>query len=100
MEPNIKKAKYNAPKDPIFKIMGRPAAEDKAFSLLMLRRTIKVRPLEKKAPMNATTQAFIISSVVEVISDIFAERLSSAIDVLGAVHAARSMNRDKHVYSL
>jgi hypothetical protein len=30
----------------------------------------------------------------------FAERLSSAIDVLGAVHAARSINRDKHVYSL
>jgi hypothetical protein len=31
---------------------------------------------------------------------IFAERESSAIYVLGAVHAARSMNRDKHVYSL
>jgi hypothetical protein len=31
---------------------------------------------------------------------IFAERLSSAINVLGAEHAARSMIRDKHVYSL
>jgi hypothetical protein len=33
-------------------------------------------------------------------SDFFAERLSSAINVLGAEHAARSMIRDKHVYSL
>jgi hypothetical protein len=31
---------------------------------------------------------------------IFAERSSSAINVLGAEHAARSMIRDKHVYSL
>ena len=49
MEPNIEKAKYNAPNDPIFRIMGRPELEDKAFSLLMLRRTIKLRPLEKKS---------------------------------------------------
>ena len=31
---------------------------------------------------------------------IFAERLSSAMNVLGAEHAARSMIRDKHVHSL
>jgi hypothetical protein len=30
----------------------------------------------------------------------FAERLSSAIEALGAIHAARSMNRDKRGYSL
>jgi hypothetical protein len=30
----------------------------------------------------------------------FAERSSSAINELGAEHAARSMIRDKHVYSL
>jgi hypothetical protein len=30
----------------------------------------------------------------------FAERLSSAINVLGAEYAARSIIRDKHVYSL
>ena len=31
---------------------------------------------------------------------ISAERLSSAMNVLGAEHAARSMIRDKHVHSL
>ena len=30
----------------------------------------------------------------------FAERLSSAMNMLGAEHAARSMIRDKHVHSL
>ena len=42
-----------------------------------------------------------VLNVIEIYThDFFAERSSSAINVLGAEYAARSIIRDKHVYSL
>ena len=60
--------------------------------LISRHKSEKIRGRAKGAKSAALTKG--------VISDNLAERLSSAINVLGAECAARSTIRDKHVYSL